>query len=256
MGSSRKRFFQHAAQLPHPSIMVSAELREDERRLEVLIRASSWLTGCSRGRAASRPAAVVGGRWGAAGLGLERSIRRVRAKRVKDVDVAFFDLQDLSPQRDEDVVRSLRAAQPAVAWDAKNQAAVHIWYPQRFGFELPPLRSSADGVATWPETATAVAVRLERDGRLVFTAAAGGVADLINGVCRRNPRRVSPEEYRRRLKRKDAARRWPNVIIAPGWWGRQPSRRCRRALRRRVGEGRCEVALLGLLQQGPGKVVT
>jgi hypothetical protein len=37
---------------------------------------------------------------------------------------------------------------------------VHRWYGRVFGAEVPPLTSTADGVGTWPETATAVAVRL------------------------------------------------------------------------------------------------
>jgi hypothetical protein len=31
-------------------------------------------------------------------------------------------------------------------WEATNQAAVHLWYEQTFGFAVPPLTSSADGV--------------------------------------------------------------------------------------------------------------
>jgi hypothetical protein len=88
---------------------------------------------------------------------------------------------------------------PSVHWDAKNQAAVHTWYERRFGFPVQPVSSDADGVATWPETATAVAVHLHRDDELELTAP-WGLRDLLTGVCRRNPERVSVEEYRRRLE--------------------------------------------------------
>lgn len=135
--------------------------------------------------------------------------------RVRDVDLAFFDPTDLSTGRDEQVERLLAAERPGVRWDAKNQAAVHTWYRRRFGFDVPPLHSAADGVATWPETATAVAVRLEDDGELRVTSVAGGVHDLLHGICRRNPRRVSHEEYRRRLLRKDVPGRWPYVVVHP-----------------------------------------
>jgi uncharacterized protein len=46
------------------------------------------------------------------------------------------------------------------SWDVTNQAAVRLWYPDVFGVDVEPLTPSADVVATWPETATAVAVRL------------------------------------------------------------------------------------------------
>lgn len=135
--------------------------------------------------------------------------------RVKDVDVAFYDPSDLRPERDEAVERALAARLPEVKWDAKNQAAVHTWYERRFGVAVEPLASAADGVATWPETATAVAVRLARDGRLSVTAA-HGLDDLLGGVCRRNPRRVTVAEYHRRLAAKRVAARWPSVTVVDG----------------------------------------
>jgi uncharacterized protein len=76
----------------------------------------------------------------------------------------------------------------------------------------PPLASAADGVATWPETATAVAVRLH-DGDELRVVAPCGLEDLFALVCRRNPRRVSVDQYRRRLREKRVAERWPKVTI-------------------------------------------
>ena len=74
--------------------------------------------------------------------------------------------------------------------------------------------STADAVATWPETATAVALRLTHDDRLVVEAPCG-LGDLLGMVHRRNPRRVSVEEYRRRLATKRIAERWPRATIVP-----------------------------------------
>jgi uncharacterized protein len=122
---------------------------------------------------------------------------------LADLDLAFFDPDDLSPER---------ARRPEIAWDAKNQAAVHLWYPAKFGYEVPPLASAADGVATWPETATCVAVRLERD-HTITVVAPHGVDDLLGLVHRRNPARVSIREYERRLRAKRIAERWPRVRI-------------------------------------------
>jgi uncharacterized protein len=89
---------------------------------------------------------------------------------------------------------------------------VHTWYQGRFGVRVAPLGSAAAGVATWPETATAVAVCLRADDGLEVLAPCG-LADLLGGVCRRNPCRVTVEEYRRRLVRKRVAERWPKVVI-------------------------------------------
>jgi hypothetical protein len=132
--------------------------------------------------------------------------------RVKDVDLAFFDPHDFSEEREEAVELALAARLPGVRWDAKNQAAVHTWYERLFGYPVPPVSSAAEGVATWPETATAVAVRLHRDGELELTAPYG-LRDLMTGVCRRNPERVSVQRYQERIEGKQVATRWPRVRI-------------------------------------------
>jgi uncharacterized protein len=133
--------------------------------------------------------------------------------RVKDVDVAFYDPGDLTPKADQAVEAALRRLAPQAPWDARNQASVHLWwYQQRSGYPVEPLQSAADGVATWPETATAVAVRLTGNDRLQVTAACG-LEDLLRGVCRRNPRRVSVGWYHHRVQAKQVAIRWPNVQI-------------------------------------------
>ena len=191
------------------------------RRLEALLRSSPWMMEVLRAvQDCDPPDWWVGG-------GVLRNLVWDRLHRgaldpalVKDVDVAFYDAADLRPERDLEVERALRARLPGVRWDAKNQAAVHTWYPRRFGVVVEPLASAADGVATWPETATAVAVRLERrggepDGRLLVTAG-HGLDDLLGLVWRRNPRRVTVAEYRRRLAAKRVAERWPMVRVVGG----------------------------------------
>ena len=57
-------------------------------------------------------------------------------------------------------------------WDVSNQA-VHLWYPRVFGIAVEPLASSAEAVATWPDTATCVALRLLDDGAFMTVAPFG-----------------------------------------------------------------------------------
>ena len=135
---------------------------------------------------------------------------------VHDVDVAFFDPGDLSRDYDDLMTGRLRARCADVPWQARNQAAVHTWYAGKFGGDPPaPLTSIADAVGTWPETATAVAVRLGKEDALEVCAPVG-LTDLMRGVWRRNPRRVSLDESLARLRRHRPAERWPAVsVIAP-----------------------------------------
>jgi uncharacterized protein len=130
----------------------------------------------------------------------------------KDVDLAFFDSDALGEEREQSILDELRTYAPDVPWDVKNQAAVHLWYPRVFGIDVEPLTSSADGVGTWPETATAVAVKLRSDDSFDVVSPCG-LEDLFGPVCRRNPRRVTVEEYHRRLQAKPIAARWPRLRI-------------------------------------------
>jgi hypothetical protein len=132
--------------------------------------------------------------------------------RAKDVDVAFFDEHDLSRARDLLVESELTRHRPDVAWDAKNQAAVHLWYPNRFGVRVPPLASVPEAVATWPEFAVCVAARLCSRGTIEICAP-HGLDDLLDGIWRRNPTRITVDEYKRRLARKQPASRWRGVRV-------------------------------------------
>jgi hypothetical protein len=131
---------------------------------------------------------------------------------LADVDVIFFDPDDLSPERDHTVQQQLLTIRPDVSWEATNQAAVHLWYENVFGFSVPPFLSSEEAVGTWPETATSVAVRLLANDEL-YVVAPCGLADLFAMILRRNPRRVTREIFRQRLQSKQITCKWPGVRV-------------------------------------------
>jgi uncharacterized protein len=190
----------------------------DEDRIRGIIRSSAWLMGVLRAvRQAGLPDAWVGAGvlrdlvWGELyGPGFTPG-------EVHDVDVAFFDPAEKSRRRDEQATARLLAAGPGIPWQARNQAAVHTWYSGKFGGEpVAPLLSVVDAVATWPETATAVVVRLEPCGGTgIEICAPLGLGDLLGGVWRRNARRASLEVSLARLARHQPARRWPGVRVIP-----------------------------------------
>ena len=131
---------------------------------------------------------------------------------LTDVDVAYFDPDDLSEGSEKRYERRLQELEPDLTWDVKNQAAVHLWFNKVFGHEVEPLRSIRDAAATWPETALAVTVGLRQDDTIAITAPLG-LDDLFAMVVRRNPRRVSVETYERRIAEKKYPDRWPGVRI-------------------------------------------
>jgi uncharacterized protein len=134
---------------------------------------------------------------------------------VADLDVAFFDPVDTSEAREAELEGHLGRLLPGVRWDVKNQAGVHLWFHEVFAYHVEPLVSTEDGVATWPETATAVAVRLTAADDLEVLAPYG-LADLLGMVLRRNPRRVPMALFRQRLAQKQITERWPLVKVIDG----------------------------------------
>lgn len=133
---------------------------------------------------------------------------------VKDIDVAYFDAARLGMERDLEAGETLRRLAD-LPWEATNQAAVHTWYHDYFGGPpVEPLASVHDAVATWPETATCVAVRLMPDGT-IDVCAPHGLSDLARRVWRVNPGRVTPAISMARLARQRVRERWPGVTVIP-----------------------------------------
>ncbi len=136
----------------------------DEWELRQLVAGNQWLTrALTVVRDSGLPDAWIGAGalrdlvWG------ERYGDGFDPDTVRDVDVVFFDPTRLTREDDDRATARLTAAWPQPPWEARNQAAVHIWYAAKFGGDpIAPYRGVAEAIATWPEYATAVAVRLDR----------------------------------------------------------------------------------------------
>lgn len=132
--------------------------------------------------------------------------------RLRDVDLAYFDADDISGEQGKRATVALTEMVPEVEWDVVNQAGVHLWYESDFGHAIKPHESIEGAIATWPETATCVAVRLLPDNELLIHSPYG-LADLFNMILRRNPRQVSVELFRQRYVEKRIKEKWPLVTI-------------------------------------------
>lgn len=97
-----------------------------------------------------------------------------------DVDVVWFDREQCDPEYDRALEDQLRHRAPTFNWSVKNQARMH----QHNG--NPPYDSTGNALRYWPETATAVAVRL-RDRAFIDTLAPWGLEDLFELRLRPTP---------------------------------------------------------------------
>lgn len=131
---------------------------------------------------------------------------------LSDIDVAFFDASIVSAERDAELQNKLVATLPSLPWEVTNQAGVHLWFKNHFGYEVAPLESLEEAIASWPEFATAVGVTLLADDSIQVIAP-HGLEDLFALKVRRNPIRVSASTYRQRVQQKQFELRWPKVKI-------------------------------------------
>ena len=127
---------------------------------------------------------------------------------LSDLDVIYFDPANLA----NDAEDTLRAAAPEYAWEVTNQASVHHWQSRATGSDIPAYDSISTSMASWPETATAVGVRLSDRGAMEFIAT-HGLADLFSLTLRQSPAASDPHAYTTRLRQKAWHLRWPRLLI-------------------------------------------
>lgn len=132
---------------------------------------------------------------------------------VKDYDVFYFDERDLSWEAEDAVIRRVQAAcgDLGAAIEVRNQARVHLWYPDRFGAFYPPLRSARDGIDRFLVACTCIGIAVA-SGELY---APNGLDELRAGILRPNPHMAQPHLFAR--KAADYRARWPFLTIrGPG----------------------------------------
>lgn len=124
-----------------------------------------------------------------------------------DIDLLYFDASDPEGRGEAAIEARLTAQRPDLIWQARNQARMHVKNGD------PPYAGTEDAIRHWLETCTAVAVRLEADGRMILLTPYG-LSDLFALLCRPTPaglRRIAA--YRARMAAKTWDKRWPGIVI-------------------------------------------
>ncbi len=185
---------------------------EPHARLTALVRESTWLMPAMRAARDLRLSSWCIGAGAVRNLVWDALHGYGTPSTLPDIDLVYYDPTDVRPERDAQLRAMLAAKMPDLPWEVTNQAAVHLWYAQAFGLEVAPLMSLEEGVATWPEYATAIGVAL-RDDDSIAVIAPHGLDDLFALVVRHNPLRASAEMFRERVVSKRLAERWPLVRV-------------------------------------------
>jgi uncharacterized protein len=135
---------------------------------------------------------------------------------IKDYDAVFFD-PDTSWDAEDAWIRK------AAAWfdppldqlvEVRNQARVHIWFPDKYGEPYEALGSASESLERFVCPAFSVGARLGPDGA-VQVVAPYGLDDLFSMTLRPNPTRPLATFWTRVTE--NARARWPELtIVQPG----------------------------------------
>lgn len=121
-----------------------------------------------------------------------------------DIDLVYYDPSGNDQKADEELSEKLKK-ETGVEWEVVNETYAHKWN------DLPPYKSTKDALSQWPETVTAIGVKLE-NGELKLVAPYG-IDDLVNLIIRPSPRFPCIDKVKERVKQKRWLEKWPKLEI-------------------------------------------
>ena len=181
-----------------------------ERDILALVAADAWMMAALAAVAGlGLPDAWIGAGF-LRGAVWDRLYEYVQCTPLDDIDVVYFDPRAPDPAAEAALERRLGELLPGLPWSVKNQARMHL----RNGDA--PYGSSADALAHWLETPTAVALRLNETGGLELLAPLG-TRDLLGLVVRPTPHARTHKHrlaaYRARVESKNWPAKWPKLKV-------------------------------------------
>lgn len=138
---------------------------------------------------------------------------RPKGNNIKDIDWIYFDDSDLSEESENRIQNKVQNhfKELPFEFDVNNQARVHLWYKEIFGYSIVPYKSSKDAVKTWPTTLTSVALTKNGDNIEIF--APFGLDDFFSLKVRANKVQITEEIYLKKVNRWKKC--WPDLTVIP-----------------------------------------
>jgi uncharacterized protein len=130
---------------------------------------------------------------------------------ISDYDVFYFD-PDTSWAAEDALIHRLAAglSELGAPVEVRNQARVHLWYPDKHRLPYPPLQRSTEGIDRFLTRTTQVGIRRSASGYDVY--APHGFDDIAGLVVRPNPgANFSAANYAAKAARWKAL--WPELTV-------------------------------------------
>lgn len=128
-----------------------------------------------------------------------------RTINLNDIDVVFFDETNISEKLEKEIEQKLTEIDPKIKWSVKNQARMH--------FRNNHLKyiNTENAISYWPETATAIAVRLNLNYKIEILAPYG-LNDLFNLIVKPTPN-FDLIVFQKRVNEKQWEKQWKNLKL-------------------------------------------
>ena len=138
---------------------------------------------------------------------------RPRGHGILDHDVFYFDSDTSEEAEDVWIKRAAKhfAFAPREV-QIRNQARVHLWYPDKFTIPYPQLHRSCDGINQFLMPACMVGIRPRATTGFELFAPLG-LDDIFDRVIRPNPLWQGPPRPRYLEKAQRYMRDWPSVRL-------------------------------------------
>lgn len=133
---------------------------------------------------------------------------------ISDIDIVYYEPEDITTESEKKLKDILldRLGDFQFKLDVKNQARVHLWYENKFGFSIKAYDYLEEAIDSWPTTATALGLRQEQDG-LYKIYAPYDLEDLFSMVVRPNKMMITREIFENKAKK--WREKWPKLMIIP-----------------------------------------
>lgn len=124
---------------------------------------------------------------------------------VTDIDVVYFDPNGNDQKRDQELMEKL-GIETGLEWEIRNNA-----YKYKSN-ERSEYATSEDVISAWPETVTAIGVRLTNG--VLGLIAPYGIEDIVNFVVRPSPQyKDGVERIKERVAKKKWLDKWPQIQL-------------------------------------------
>lgn len=131
---------------------------------------------------------------------------------IKDIDFVYFDDKNLDPESENNVILKIKDlySDLKIDVDVKNEARVHLWYKNHFGYAIEPYSSLESALNTWPTTATSIGVRKDKNNKLKVYAPFG-LNDLFGKIVRANKTQITKQIYEDKVS--GWLKKWPDLKV-------------------------------------------